>query len=117
MPVETYQSNLRKIAGQLRQDYPEAGIIFITPSVYNRDLALKHEAQAQLPESIRDLRTKANHRLYAATCLETARSLGVPVVDAYRLHEAEIESGTPVASLLPDGVHFTTQGYSVRSGP
>lgn len=99
---------------RLRQDYPEAALIALSPSIVDTTALTKHEIGLGLPLPLRNLRSQYNHRLYSKACIATATDLDVPVINSFELHDRAMQQGASSSDLLTDGVHYTQKGYSVR---
>jgi len=102
VPGATYKENLAKIARTFQAKAPQAQILLITPP--HVDDAVR---QSRSPSGVAE-RTNAAAGEYARACVETAKSLGLNVLDLYAFFNAMPESER--AACLDDGLHFTVKG-------
>lgn len=89
-------------------------MLFITPSLYAKQAAFDFH-QAMGIDNQPPGWSKENMKRYAQACEAVAIAEGLPVVNAYGLHQQLVDSGVDAAYLLPDGIHFSSAGYAVSS--
>ena len=102
VPLAHYRDNVEHILRYLREQ-TDATVIWATSTPVND--AHAHESHANHDDFDR---YDADVRAFNAAAVEVARSVGVPVNDLY----AVIADGDQAAWQMPDGVHFTPDGYA-----
>lgn len=98
----TFWGDLDALMDGLKQDYPEADIIFLTP----------------LPNSLQDyLRSERNYLLpqenFVYVIKQLAREHGLEVWDLYHSNLLDGHDKDVVLQWMPDGVHPNEQGYEI----
>lgn len=109
VPIPEYTANLKSIVSSLKEKWPAAVIVLITPPPIDEDgrvsFPLPFSDGSGLPE-----RTNDSAGAYAKACVAVAEESGVPVIDLWtRMQQVP---GWEKA-LLSDGLHLTKQGNKV----
>ncbi|KAG2502627.1 hypothetical protein JM18_009518 [Phytophthora kernoviae] len=108
VPREIYKQNLVKIVNAFKAMAPKAGILLITPP--HVDDAARLELSMDLKDDKHGVidRTNAMAGKYAQACVETAETMGVPVLDLYSYFNNMSEWERD--ELLSDGLHLNLKG-------
>lgn len=98
----TFIGDLDELMRGLKEDYPEAKIIFVTP----------------LPNVLHDMLRKERDYLLPQSMLANAmKTLGeeyeIPVIDLYGSNLLDSHDAAVIYNYMPDGVHCNQQGYKV----
>eukprot|EP00906_Rhabdomonas_costata_P005749 RCo008544 len=114
VPVEEYKTNLASIVAFLRSQYQaDVPIVLITPPPVCGVKRLQYQQATYGPSATGRLeRTNESAGTYAAACEEVGASLGLPVLNVWKLMQ-EAGSSLPggFSDYLVDGLHFTTLGH------
>lgn len=113
LSVTDYTANLEAIATYIRQHYPSAATILLTPGQMDSSRLDAWEDTLEIPAQIRSPRRAENTIHYVDACLAVGRKLGIPVVNCFKLHDEAMKAGTSSDDLFSDGLHFTPAGYAV----
>lgn len=98
VPIEEYAMNLKQIPSLLRSQ-TQATVIWAATTPVNEQW--HHERKGFD-------RFEADVNSYNAAALRVAQELDVPVNDLFAVGKEAVRAGL----LSPDGVHFTTEGYT-----
>lgn len=98
----TFIGDLDELMRGLKEDYPEAKIIFVTP----------------LPNVLHDMLRKERDYLLPQSMIANAmKTLGeeyeIPVIDLYGSNLLDSHDAAVIYNYMPDGVHCNQQGYKV----
>ena len=98
----TFIGDLDELMRGLKENYPDAQIIFITP----------------LPNVLHDMLRKERDYLLPQTMIANAmKELGdeyeIPVIDLYNSNVLDSHDAAVVYNYMPDGVHCNPEGYQV----
>ncbi len=101
----TFIGDLDELMRGLKEDYPEAKIIFVTP----------------LPNVLHDMLRKERDYLLPQFMIANAmKMLGeeyeIPVIDLYGSNLLDSHDAAVIYNYMPDGVHCNQQGYKVLAG-
>ena len=96
----TFLGDLDELMRGLKESYPEADIIFVTP----------------LPNVLHDMLRKERSELLSQTVIAGAiRKLGaehgIPVIDLYNSNVLDTHDAAVIYNYMPDGVHCNEDGY------
>lgn len=107
VPLDEYRKNLQKIVEILRQRVPSAQILVVTPPpvCQTKILALQKERFKDKATG-RPERTNEMAGKYAAAAEETAKELGLPSLNLWRL----MQDVNEWRGFLSDGLHLSPQG-------
>ncbi|XP_020099647.1 GDSL esterase/lipase At5g45920 isoform X2 [Ananas comosus] len=108
VPLDEYQRNLRSIHSFLKERWPSAVVILITPPPIDEDGRLQYpytDGPSGLPE-----RTNESAGAFAKACVAVAKELGVPYIDLWTKMQ---QFPDWEKSFLRDGLHFTPRGNRV----
>ncbi|XP_039068392.1 GDSL esterase/lipase At5g45920-like [Hibiscus syriacus] len=108
VPVEEYKQNLHSIVSSLKNRWPKALILLITPPPVDEDARIRHpyvENPLGLPE-----RTNESAGCFAKACVETAVECAIPVVDLWTRMQQYPEWHK---AYLSDGLHLSQEGNKV----
>ncbi|XP_022777323.1 GDSL esterase/lipase At5g45920-like [Durio zibethinus] len=108
VPLYEYKQNLHSIVSALKERWPKALILLITPPPIDEDERLRHpyaENPSGLPE-----RTNEAAGAFAKACVETAGECGIPVVDLWTRMQQYPDWRK---AYLRDGLHLTQDGNKV----
>lgn len=114
MPIDEFRSNLSAIISHIQSRFPKAGIILLTPSIFDEEATNAMFASVGITNAPNE-RSDANAKLYADVCVEVGKVEGVPVVNAYEIHRTMVNGGVESWRLIPDGLHFSPKAYAVRA--
>ncbi|KAH8696064.1 GDSL Lipase/Acylhydrolase family protein [Talaromyces proteolyticus] len=125
VPLDQYKQNLKALLEHPLTKAQNPKIIVITPPPIN-------EYQLEITDFKKGIvgpprRTAKTTKMYADACRDVAKSLGIPVADLWAafMNAAQWKPGQPLAgskespvnerlaSLLSDGLHFTSSGYKI----
>lgn len=98
----TFIGDLDELMRGLKENYPDAQIIFITP----------------LPNVLHDMLRKERDYLLPQTMIANAmKELGdeyeIPVIDLYNSNVLDSHDAAVIYNYMPDGVHCNPEGYQV----
>ncbi|MCM1134992.1 MAG: SGNH/GDSL hydrolase family protein [Clostridium sp.] len=98
----TYIGDLDELMRSLKEDYPDAVIIFATP----------------LPNVLHDLLRKERDYLLPQSVLvnimkELAAEYEIPVIDLYNSNILDTHDAAVIYNYMPDGVHCNSDGYTL----
>lgn len=101
----TFIGDLDELMRGLKENYPEADIIFVTP----------------LPNVLHDmLRKERDYLLPQFMIANVMKALGeeyeIPVIDLYNSNLLDSHDAAVIYNYMPDGVHCNQQGYKVLAG-
>ena len=101
----TFIGDLDELMRGLKENYPEADIIFVTP----------------LPNVLHDMLRKERDYLLPQSMIANAmKTLGeeyeIPVIDLYDSNLLDSHDAAVIYNYMPDGVHCNQQGYKVLAG-
>ncbi len=101
----TFIGDLDELMRGLKENYPEAKIIFVTP----------------LPNVLHDMLRKERDYLLPQFMIANAmKTLGeeheIPVIDLYNSNLLDSHDAAVIYNYMPDGVHCNQQGYKVLAG-
>lgn len=101
----TFIGDLDELMRGLKENYPEAEIIFVTP----------------LPNVLHDMLRKERDYLLPQSMIANAmKTLGeeyeIPVIDLYGSNLLDSHDAAVIYNYMPDGVHCNQQGYKVLAG-
>jgi hypothetical protein len=113
--VEDYTKNLQTFISYINETWPQAGIVFLSPSLTDFDSMKKFQDTMQIPEQFRNPRSDEHTKKYVEAGKTVSEKGKVEVLDVFAIHETAVASGTKLADLLPDGIHYTSLAYSVGS--
>ncbi|CAL1388395.1 unnamed protein product [Linum trigynum] len=108
VPLEEYGRNLRSIVSFLKERWPKAVVLLITPPPIDEEGRLQNpymENPSGLPE-----RTNEAAGEYAKACIDVARECGSPVIDLWT--KMQQLPNWPTAC-LSDGLHLSEAGNKV----
>ena len=99
----------------VRERYPSAGIICISPAKSIPDLSREFNGRIGLPPRLvsRLLRTNEAAQKYAEETERVCKAARVPCVNAFREFEHAIQDGIAPERLMPDGLHWSASAFSV----
>ncbi|KAG7380600.1 hypothetical protein PHYPSEUDO_006994 [Phytophthora pseudosyringae] len=111
VPIEEYQDNLVKLVSAFQATTPTARLLLITPP-YVDDKAQRKNAKKNKGAK-KGLAAHSNDMAgkYARACVETAKKVGVPVLDLHTYFNSL--SKRKRKDLLEDGLHFNTTGNAL----
>ncbi|GMF48825.1 unnamed protein product [Phytophthora fragariaefolia] len=113
VPIEAYKENLVQIVRKFQALVPSADILLVTPPHVDDEARRKHaDEDTSKFKGVVD-RSHARSGMYARACVETAKLLGIPVLDLFTFSSAKPASIRN--SLLWDGLHFSPQGHKIVS--
>ena len=103
--ARTFIGDLDELMRGLKENYPEAEIIFVTP----------------LPNVLHDMLRKERDYLLPQSMIANAmKTLGeeyeIPVIDLYGSNVLDSHDAAVIYNYMPDGVHCNQQGYKVLAG-
>lgn len=98
----TFIGDLDELMRGLKEDYPDAQIVFITP----------------LPNVLHDmLRKERDYLLPQSMIVNAMKELGqeyeLPVIDLYNSNVLDSHDAAVIYNYMPDGVHCNPEGYQV----
>lgn len=98
----TFIGDLDELMRGLRENYPRADIVFVTP----------------LPNVLHDILRKERDYLLPQTMLvdviiQLATEYDIPVIDLYNSNMLDTHDAAVIYNYMPDGVHCNENGYSV----
>ncbi|KAG7380598.1 hypothetical protein PHYPSEUDO_006992 [Phytophthora pseudosyringae] len=108
VPIESYRQNLISIVREFQVLAPDARIVLITPP--HVDDRTRYRRARRREGSRKGLVDRTNEMTgnYAQVCVETARTLGLPVVNLYAYFNDMPRWRRN--NLLEDGLHLNTRG-------
>lgn len=117
IPIDRFADNLASIFACIRQRYPSAGIILISPgqcipslsNTMNKRLGMSDELVRQ------HRRSNTNAKAYMERAKQVCDDKEVCFVDAWTEFERAIASGVRPERLLPDGLHWSATAFAVSS--
>ncbi|XP_047052957.1 GDSL esterase/lipase At5g45920-like [Lolium rigidum] len=109
VPLAEYQDNLRAICAHLKNKWPSAAIILITPPPIYEAARIRHIYGDNDP-SRQPERTNEAAGTYAQACIAVAKELDQPFVDIWTHMQQFPDWQT---SALCDGLHFTPFGNKI----
>ncbi len=98
----TFYGDVDELMRGLKQDYPEAKIIFATPLPNVLHDYLRNQRSYLLPQ-----------RVYADAVKELAEQYGIDVIDLYNSNLLDTHDAQVISTYMPDGVHGNPAGYQV----
>lgn len=116
VPIDTYKKNLQAMV-DCAQSY-NIKVILVGPALHGRAECLEASKTQDIDANFCDSKTT---RQYADVAAQVAASNGVPFVDLWSAFQRyggwstdDLMSGNvAVGDLLPDGIHFSSEGYKV----
>lgn len=98
----TFIGDLDELMRGLRENYPEAEIVFVTPLPNVLHDMLKKERDYLLPQSV-----------LVNIIIQLATEYDIPVIDLYNSNILDTHDAAVIYNYMPDGVHCNPKGYSV----
>ena len=98
----TFIGDLDELMRGLRENYPEAEIVFVTPLPNILHDMLKKERDYLLPQSV-----------LVNIIIQLATEYDIPVIDLYNSNILDTHDAAVIYNYMPDGVHCNPKGYSV----
>lgn len=98
----TYIGDLDELMRSLKQDYPDATIIFATPLPNVLHDILRKERDYLLPQS-----------LLVNIMKQLAAEYEIPVIDLYNSNILDTHDAAVIYNYMPDGVHCNSDGYTL----
>ncbi len=98
----TFYGDVDELMRGLKQDYPEAKIIFATPLPNVLHDYLRNQRSYLLPQSV-----------YVDAVKELAEQYGIDVIDLYNSNLLDTHDAQVISTYMPDGVHGNPAGYQV----
>lgn len=98
----TFIGDLDELMRGLRENYPEAEIVFVTPLPNVLHDILKKERDYLLPQSV-----------LVNIIIQLATEYDIPVIDLYNSNILDTHDAAVIYNYMPDGVHCNPEGYSV----
>ena len=98
----TFIGDLDELMRGLRENYPEAEIVFVTPLPNVLHDMLKKERDYLLPQSV-----------LVNIIIQLATEYDIPVIDLYNSNILDTHDAAVIYNYMPDGVHCNPEGYSV----
>lgn len=101
----TFIGDLDELMRGLKEDYPDAQIIFVTPLPNVLHDMLRKDRDYLLPQS-----------MLADVMKELGEEYEIPVIDLYNSNLLDSHDAAVIYNYMPDGVHCNPQGYQVLAG-
>lgn len=98
----TFIGDLDELMRGLKENYPDAQIVFVTPLPNVLHDMLRKERDYLLPQS-----------MIANAMKELGREYGIPVIDLYNSNVLDSHDAAVIYNYMPDGVHCNPEGYQV----
>ena len=98
----TFIGDLDELMRGLRENYPKAEIVFVTPLPNVLHDMLKKERDYLLPQSV-----------LVNIIIQLATEYDIPVIDLYNSNILDTHDAAVIYNYMPDGVHCNPEGYSV----
>ncbi len=98
----TYIGDLDELMRSLKQEYPDAQIIFATPLPNVLHDILRKERDYLLPQS-----------LLVNIMKQLAAEYEIPVIDLYNSNILDTHDAAVIYNYMPDGVHCNSDGYTL----
>ena len=98
----TFAGDLNELMIGLKEDYPDALIVFVTPLPNVLHDMLRKERDYLLPQ-----------KELADIIKLLAKEHGLPVIDLYNSNILDSHDAAVIFNYIPDGVHGNAQGYQV----
>ena len=103
--ARTFIGDLDELMRGLKENYPEAEIIFVTPLPNVLHDMLRKERDYLLPQS-----------MFANAMKTLGEEYEIPVIDLYGSNVLDSHDAAVIYNYMPDGVHCNQQGYKVLAG-
>ncbi|MEY8267682.1 SGNH/GDSL hydrolase family protein [Lachnospiraceae bacterium 64-25] len=98
----TFIGDLDELMRGLKENYPNAEIVFVTPLPNVLHDMLKKEKDYLLPQSA-----------LVDVIIQLATEYDIPVIDLYNSNMLDTHDAAVIYNYMPDGVHCNPDGYSV----
>ncbi|MDE7285734.1 MAG: SGNH/GDSL hydrolase family protein, partial [Lachnospiraceae bacterium] len=98
----TFIGDLDELMRGLKEDYPQAEIVFVTPLPNVLHDMLKKEKDYLLPQSA-----------LVDVIIQLATEYDIPVIDLYNSNILDTHDAAVIYNYMPDGVHCNPDGYFV----
>ena len=98
----TFWGDLDELMGGLKEDYPEAEVIFLTPIPNSLHDYLKAERKYLMPQEE-----------FSEVIITLAEEHGMEVFDLYNSNILDGHDKDNILHLMPDGVHPNAEGYRI----
>ncbi len=98
----TFYGDVDELMRGLKENYPDAKIIFATPLPNVLHDYLRNQRDYLLPQSV-----------YARAIKELAAQYQIDVVDLYNSNLLDTHDAQVITNYMPDGVHANPEGYQV----
>ena len=99
---KTFYGDVDELMRGLKENYPEAKIIFATPLPNVLHDYLRNQRNYLLPQSV-----------YAKAIKELAAQYQIDVVDLYNSNLLDTHDAEVITHYMPDGVHANPEGYQI----
>ncbi|HBA69157.1 MAG TPA: hypothetical protein DCZ40_07350, partial [Lachnospiraceae bacterium] len=99
---KTFYGDVDELMRGLKENYPEAKIIFATPLPNVLHDYLRNQRNYLLPQS-----------MFAKAIKELAGQYGIDVIDLYNSNLLDTHDAQVISTYMPDGVHGNPDGYQV----
>lgn len=100
--ANTFIGDLDELMRGLKEDYPQAQIVFATPLPNVLHDMLRKEREYLLPQ-----------RVLADAIRELAAEYDISVIDLYNSNILDTHDAAVIYNYMPDGVHCNSDGYTV----
>ena len=101
----TFIGDLDELMRGLKENYPAAQIVFVTPLPNVLHDMLRKDRDYLLPQS-----------MLAEAVKELGREYEIPVIDLFGSNLLDSHDAAVIYNYMPDGVHCNPQGYQVLAG-
>lgn len=98
----TFIGDLDELMRGLKENYPQAQIVFATPLPNVLHDMLRKEREYLLPQSI-----------LVNAIKELAAEYDIPVIDLYNSNILDTHDAAVIYNYMPDGVHCNSDGYTI----
>lgn len=100
--ANTFVGDLDELMRGLKEKYPDAAIVFVTPLPNVLHDMLRKERDYLLPQSV-----------LANAIRQLAEEYDIPVIDLYNSNILDTHDAAVIYNYMPDGVHCNPAGYSI----
>ncbi|KAK9104438.1 hypothetical protein Scep_021282 [Stephania cephalantha] len=111
VPVAEYKDNLRSIARHLKECSPTTLVVLVTPPPIDEEGRMEYARTVYGEKAMKvSERTNETTGVYAESCVEVAKELGVPSINLWSKMQ---ETKGWQKKFLSDGLHLTEDGNAV----